>query len=500
MQGTSKGLKHYFSFHNPHHISESCGSHKLALVTQKIVVEGRFEPLIEADKLAVGLSAFFNGSSLRTATFENTQQVIQNRALKLISPSSVRWLSHGKCFDRIIEVILPAIATLNSLFVEKEDFKALGFLLEMIQPSFLLSCLALNDVFRVIGLLSHWLQTSPGDADITKVPILVKNTADKLRFLAGDNTVRDSLTGEEIEDMKFTLEKFEEVSSSVDQFVMSTPAASSVRRRRDALHSSDKKAVFEDFQEDVFKPFAMEMADNIEQSLTINPVCQAFACLDIRNFPISDDDLEKHGEENLETLISWYGVSRKGVFPVTDEEQSYFVDPKVSASETRKEYKTFKKAVKLDFFKFEKEKKKSIEEHERALNKIRRNKHQYREKRKVDNLEKEIKLLKKKEFVLSDAYRMLLQPEVGNLMPNIKKLVLMAKLSPVGNAVVERMFSLMKIMKTLLRNRLSDQSLDQQLRLNKEAPGSWSDEQKEDLVNRWVERKENRGCVIRMKL
>ena len=58
----------------------------------------------------------------------------------------------------------------------------------------------------------------------------------------------------------------------------------------------------------------------------------------------------------------------------------------------------------------------------------------------------------------------------------------------------------MKIMKTLLRNRLSDQSLDLQLRLNKEAPGTWTDDQKEDLVDLWIKRRESGGNVFRLKL
>ena len=57
-QGRRKGLKKYFSFHNPHHISESCGSHKIALVPKKLVVEGPYNCLQEADSIAVGLSAF----------------------------------------------------------------------------------------------------------------------------------------------------------------------------------------------------------------------------------------------------------------------------------------------------------------------------------------------------------------------------------------------------------------------------------------------------------
>ena len=48
-------------------------------------------------------------------------------------------------------------------------------------------------------------------------------------------------------------------------------------------------------------------------------------------------------------------------------------------------------------------------------------------------------------------------------------------LCPIGNAVVERLFSLLKIVKTDMRNSLGDPNLDKILRINKEAPKTLSD-------------------------
>ena len=185
-QGRRKGLKLYFIFHNPHHISESCGSHKVALLPQKLIVDGEYQSLQSADGVAVGLSAYFKDSSLRTAILENTQRVLGNKVLKLISPASTRWLTHLQCSKRLIEVLPSVLPALSSIYSDKDDMKALGFMLAIIKPEFLLSCLALHDVFQVMSLLIHWLQTSPSKADITKVPVLVKTTVYKLCYLAGD--------------------------------------------------------------------------------------------------------------------------------------------------------------------------------------------------------------------------------------------------------------------------------------------------------------------------
>ena len=85
-------------------------------------------------------------------------------------------------------------------------------------------------------------------------------------------------------------------------------------------------------------------------------------------------------------------------------------------------------------------------------------------------------------------------------MPNMKKLLLIAVLSPVGNAVVERLFSLMNITKTLLRNRLSDKTLDILLRLNKEAPETWTEEDKDKLMALWIEGRINSEHKFRWDL
>ena len=154
-QGKRKGLKLYFIFHNPHHISESCGSHKIALLPQKLVVEGPYQCLKDADGVAVGLSAFFKDSSLRSAILENTQKVLKQKVLKLISPASTRWLSHLQCSERLTEVLVSVLHALNTIYMEKEDMKALGFMMAIIKPEFLLSCLALHDIFQAMSLLIH---------------------------------------------------------------------------------------------------------------------------------------------------------------------------------------------------------------------------------------------------------------------------------------------------------------------------------------------------------
>ena len=150
--------------------------------------------------------------------------------------------------------------------------------------------------------------------------------------------------------------------------------------------------------------------------------------------------------------------------------------------------------------KFRDEKKKAVGACERKLISIKKNNNTTRDRRKVQEIEKEIKELNKTDLTLNDVYSLMCNPSNSLLMPNMKKLVLMAALSPVGNAVVERLFSLLNITKTVLSNRLGDSKLDMLLRIKVEAPEKWTETDKEELVELWIKKREREGRSYRWKL
>ena len=105
-----------------------------------------------------------------------------------------------------------------------------------------------------------------------------------------------------------------------------------------------------------------------------------------------------------------------------------------------------------------------------------------------------------KDLSLQDILQILNKTESRMLFPNIRKIVLLSSLCPIGNAVVERLFSLLKITKTVLRNSLGDTMLDMLLRLNVEAPGTWTDDEKDELVELFKEKKARAGKAHKWKL
>ena len=82
------------------------------------------------------------------------------------------------------------------------------------------------------------------------------------------------------------------------------------------------------------------------------------------------------------------------------------------------------------------------------------------------------------------------------MFPNLSTLGNICLSIPVSTASVERSFSQMKLLKTRLRNRLSDSSLLHLMKIAIESPDKLSDSDTEEIVNVW-NRKSRRVLVFK---
>ena len=148
-QGVHAGLKNYFKYHNPFHLHQTCSSHALALIPKRKITESRFKVVASADKTMVTLYKHFKDGAVRTAIFENCQLVTENKVLKLVCPSSTRWLSHEKCFVRLLEVYPATLMTLATLYHERDEPEALGILMQIAGSQFILTAMMLCDMLGI---------------------------------------------------------------------------------------------------------------------------------------------------------------------------------------------------------------------------------------------------------------------------------------------------------------------------------------------------------------
>ena len=76
--------------------------------------------------------------------------------------------------------------------------------------------------------------------------------------------------------------------------------------------------------------------------------------------------------------------------------------------------------------------------------------------------------------------------------PNLVILASLAIILPVTTATVERSFSDMKLIKTRLRNRLGEESLDQTMRICIEGPDTLNNDELKCIRTHWKEQKPRR--------
>ena len=97
----------------------------------------------------------------RLNIFEKSHIFLEERVLKLICPSATRWLTHEECFKRIMEVYEPTLVALCQLYEDRGEVEVLGLMIQLSDPTFVLTALMLIDMLGIIKPLTLWLKSSP---------------------------------------------------------------------------------------------------------------------------------------------------------------------------------------------------------------------------------------------------------------------------------------------------------------------------------------------------
>lgn len=73
-------------------------------------------------------------SSIKQSIFEEVQNAYELRALKLIKAVVTRWLSHGKAVQRVLDRYEALVASLDAIYLRKQEPAVRGLRDELIQP------------------------------------------------------------------------------------------------------------------------------------------------------------------------------------------------------------------------------------------------------------------------------------------------------------------------------------------------------------------------------
>ena len=200
------------------------------------------------------------------------------------------------------------------------------------------------------------------------------------------------------------------------------------------------------FQNTIAKPFVADLKANITSRFaSSNAVVSALSIFDPRKVPKQDSvSLPTYGEESVGKLIAHYGEDREA--ETVDGEET--VKAAMISTEIRTEWKTFRQLL---------------------------------VKQPQDTTASQLKELFSNDMLKA-------------MFPNLNKIASIGLTIPVSTASVERSFSQMKMIKTRLRNSLSDCSLSHLMRITIEAPEVLSESDLEEIVDVW-QRKSRRVNV-----
>ena len=190
------------------------------------------------------------------------------------------------------------------------------------------------------------------------------------------------------------------------------------------------------FTESIGKSFVSMLRANISNRFGSQDVIAAFSIFDPKKVPsIDSPEISKYGEDSLNILHSHFGVPRAAK---TLDGVECMKEPLVS-DETIIEWKNYRRFL---------------------------------AKHPKDGIGAQLQ-----ELVTNDM--------MGAMYPNLKSLGTVCLTMPVTTASVEPSFSKMKIIKSRLRNRLSDISLSHLMKVAIESPEHLSDSDLEKIVNIW---------------
>ena len=325
----------------------------------------------------------------------------------MVKPSDTRWLSHERCIRAILKELPALITTLQEFYEESGDAEAYGLASVLSSYSGAATNVLLSVVLDLLAKLNGFMQRKA--IDFSKLPIVLQSITEEIKHLKDEKAEWCTL-----------VETTVELLSEHDITLMHIST-----RGRHATTMAE-------FRDSLTVPYIDVLLPNINARFS-NAVVKLLVSSSVFHpalLPAEETALADYGKKELQVLVDFYGKEATVEF----EGSTYTSPPLASGEDVIAEWRVFKWA-------FAKETKAFLEKSPLA-------------KPTLQDVKAEVEA--------SSAYTDIF-PASFDLMNLILTL-------PVGTASVERTLSQMKMVKTRLRNRISDVNLPELMRIVIEGP------------------------------
>ena len=218
-----------------------------------------------------------------TGTLKEVQSVLGLPELKIVKPSSTRWLSHERCMKAIRKELPALILTLQDL--------SEAFGIQKILSSFggVAAVILLGEILNLLASFNCFMQKKT--ADFSRLKIMLNSTLDQIKSLKAD-------------DASWCSEVDEVISSLQDEhdIVVGTNIGTS----RNALAFSNLKS----FRDSVALPYIDTLVQNIENRFSEEGVqlLMAASIFNPAQLPDkSDPGFNQFGNKEIRRLANFYG-------------------------------------------------------------------------------------------------------------------------------------------------------------------------------------------------
>ena len=197
------------------------------------------------------------------------------------------------------------------------------------------------------------------------------------------------------------------------------------------------------FLQKVYRPYLQSVIDHINGRMESTDFLSSMYVFDPRHCPNSEERLNNYGEEKIRILIDFYGIAQRAYF---DGDEA-FSQPDIDPEYTEAEWKLFRQLI---FRKY-----------------------------RYSSLQTVLSCLTGND-------------DISTAFPNLAKVATILEVLPVTTATAERSFSSMKLIKTRLRSRMGEKTLDHAMRICIEGPDRLSNDTLESVVDNYKEVKQRK--------
>ena len=203
------------------------------------------------------------------------------------------------------------------------------------------------------------------------------------------------------------------------------------------------KSMKTQFLQKVYRPYIQSVIDHISGRLESTDFISSMSVFDPRHLPNDEDKLSKYGIEKIKTLTDFYGCVQEVHFDGNKGVSKPDIDPK----DTESEWKLFRRLI-------------FVQHQDSSLQQV-------------------------LSALLSSA-------DIAAAFPNLAELAAVLIVLPVTTATVERTFSSMKLIKTRLRSRMGESTLEHAMRICIEGPDQLPNRTLEAVIDHYKHSKKRK--------